>query len=140
MGDKIKEICNVSFNIVDVPKEDRCPMHDWYDALINKTYSQLDLFDVTGMVIQKMFLELAISKSIIFIKDNPFCGQRYEGELMEILSKLDVVYLTYYKDYIQEILSKALVENETYEWLCEEERKKFSKLINAFQKKLIENK
>lgn len=137
MGDKIKEIYNLSFNIVDVPKEDRCPMHDWYNALINKTYSQLDLFDVTRMLIQKMFLELAVSRSIIFIKDNPFCGQRYEGELMEILSKLDVDYLNVYKDNIQEILSKALIENETYEWLCEEEREEFSKLINAFQKRLI---
>lgn len=41
------------------------------------------------------------------------------------------------KDNIQEILSKALIENETYEWLCEEEREEFSKLINAFQKRLI---
>lgn len=135
--DKIKEIYNVSFNIIAVPEKDRCPMHDWYDVLINKTYSQLDLFDVTRMLIQKMFLELEVSKSITFIKDNPFCGQRYEGELMELLSKVDVDYLNVYKDDIQEILSKALIENEAYEWLCEEERDAYSKLINAFQKKLI---
>lgn len=32
------------------------------------------------MVIQKIFLELAILRAIAFITDDLFCGQRYEGE------------------------------------------------------------
>ncbi len=82
---KIKEIYNIEFDLNHVPKKDRCPMHDWYNNLINKTYRQIDLFDVTRMIIQKTFLELAVCKSISFIRDNPFCGQRYEGELLELL-------------------------------------------------------
>lgn len=137
MENKIKDIYNISFDMTDISSEDRCPMHDWYNALINKTYSQLDLFDVTRMLIQKTFLELAVSRAIKFVEDNPFCGQRYEGELMELLSKLDLAYFDNYKDDVQKILSKALMENKTYEWLCEEEREEFSQLINSFQMKLL---
>ena len=112
-------------------------MHDWYEDLLNKTYDKLDLFDVTRMLIQKVFLELAISKSIKFIEENPFCGQRYEGELIELLSRLDLFYFDNYKDNIQRILSKALIENKTYEWMCEEEREEYSKLLNSFQMKFL---
>lgn len=137
MENKIKDIYNISFNTADIPREDRCPMHDWYEALLNKTYDQLDLFDVTRMLIQKVFLELAISKSIKFIEENPFCGQRYEGELIELLSKLDLIYFDNYKDSIQRILSKALIKNKTYEWMCEEEREEYSELLNSFQMKFL---
>ena len=43
---KVKYIYNISFDLADISKEDRCPMHDWYNNLIDKTFNQLDLFDV----------------------------------------------------------------------------------------------
>jgi len=134
----IREIYNISFNITDIPNENRCSMNDWYENLINKTYNQLDLFDVTRMIIQKIFLEMAVSKSVKYINENPFCGQRYEGELIELLFKLDLVHIETYKEDIFQILKKALVKNKTYDWLCEDERMEFSELINSFQKKLQE--
>lgn len=137
MENKISEIYGVSFNIADISSKDKCSMHDWYGVLINKTYDQIDLFDVTRMIIQEMFLELAVPKAIEFIKDNPFCGQRYEGELIELLSKMDLSYFDNYKDDMQKILCKASIENKTYEWLCEEERREFFELINFFQLKLF---
>lgn len=133
---KIKDIYNISFDLADISKEDRCPMHEWYDNLINKTMDQLDLFDVTRMIIQKIILGLAVSKAISFVKENPFCGQRYEGELLELLCKLDKCYLKEHKAEIEEVLKKALNENKVYDWLCEEERKEFSDLVRDFLEKL----
>ncbi|MCX4378487.1 MAG: contact-dependent growth inhibition system immunity protein [Lachnospiraceae bacterium] len=132
MEKKIKDLYNISFNLDDISNEDRCQMHDWYNTLINKTYDQINLFDVTRMLIQKVFMELAVPKSIKFIDYNPFCGQRYEGELMELLSKLNLDYFDHYRDDMLKILSKALFENKTYKWICEEEREEFSKLLNSF--------
>lgn len=136
---KIKDIYNISFDITDISTEDRCPMHDWYNDLINKTYNQLDLFDVTRMLIQKIFLKMALTKSIDFLEENPFIGQRYEGELMELLYKQKMSHLKPYEKSIQSILSNALVKNKTYDWLCEEEREEFSNLIDLFQIKLQKN-
>lgn len=50
---KIKDIYNISFNLADISKEDRCPMHDWYNNLIDKTFNQLDMFDVTSTALLK---------------------------------------------------------------------------------------
>ena len=133
---KIKELYNISFDLTDVPENERYPIHDWYSNLINKTYYQINIFDVTRMIIQKVFMELAVSKAIHFIEKNPFCGQRYEGELLELLNKLDVNYLKEYKLVLNEILSKALDKNKVYEWLCEDERIEFSELVKAFLKKI----
>lgn len=133
---KIKDIYNISFKISDVSKEDRCPMQDWYSNLINKNFHQLDLFDVTRMLIQKMFLELAVLKAISFIRENPFCGQRYESELLELLSKLDRCYLKKYTFELEEILRDAKLKNKEYDWLCKDERKEFSDMISNFFKKL----
>lgn len=60
-------------------------------------------------------------------------GQRYEGELIELLSGLDVILLDDYKNDIQRILSKELIENKTYEWLCEKEREDYFELIKNFK-------
>ena len=139
MENKISELYGISFNISDISSEDECSMHAWYGDLINKTYVQIDLFDVTRMIIQEMFLELAVPKAIEFLKDTPFCGQRYEGELIELLSKMDISYFDNYKDEMQKILCKASGENKTYEWLCEEERREFFELIDSFRLKLFKS-
>ena len=133
---KIKELYNISFDLTDVPENEKYPMHDWYNDLINKTYNQINILDVTRMLIQKVFMELAVSKAIYFIEENSFCGQRYEGELLELLNKLDVNYLREYKLVLNEILLKALDKNRIYEWLCEDERIEFSELLKAFAKKV----
>lgn len=133
---KIKEMYNDLFCIEDILKADRFPMNEWYNELINKNYHQLDLVDVTRMLIQKIYLELAVKKSISLISENPFCGQRYEGELLELLSRLDKSYLNIYKDTIIQILSNALDENKTYDWLREEERIEFEDIVNLFKQKL----
>lgn len=136
MDKKIRDICHVSFDIESVPNEDKVPMHEWYEKLLDKTYDELSMFDVTRMIIQKVFIELAISKALEFVNENPFCGQRYEGELIELLSKMDVIYFSLYKAQIREILLKAMTQNEAYEWLCEEERDDFFDLVEGFYKKI----
>ncbi len=45
---------------------------------------------------------------------------------------LEVGWLKDYKTEIENILEEALVKNQTYDWICEEERKEFSNLIDAF--------
>lgn len=137
MKDKlIKDIYNITFDLSDIPEENKCEMNEWYYKLINKSYEQLDLFDVTRMIIQKLFLELAINKAKIFIAENPFCGERYEGELLELLFEVDDMYLKKHRAFLSKILKKAFEENKTYEWLCEEEREEFNDLILKFTSKI----
>lgn len=136
MGKSIKEMYSISFDLTDIPIEERYPIHNWYNALIDKNFNQLTLFDVTRMLIQKMFLELAVPKAILFLKEDPFCGQRYEGELIEILYNIDVQILSKYIQDFDKIYKIALEANEKHEWLCEEDATDFFDLWDDLLKKL----
>ena len=103
MGNKIRDMYNITFSVADVPSADRSTLHEWYNSVIEKTYDQLNVADVTRMLIQKMFLELAVPKAIELMEENPFCGQRYDGELLELLSNLDANELEAYKYDVKKI-------------------------------------
>lgn len=55
---------------------------------------------------------------------------------MEALYKIEQCYLEKYSIDLRAILSKASVENEDYEWLLEEEREEFGKIVNSFVEKM----
>lgn len=110
------------------------PLQKWYNQLIDKNVSEISVADVLRMIRQNEFVELAISKAILFLNNNPFVGETYEGELLEKLSNIEVYQMRNYLDDLHDILVKAEQENENYEWLIEKERIEFQELI----KKLFE--
>lgn len=137
MGKKIKEVYNISSGITNIPEDNVYSIEKWYSELLNKTYEQLNIFDVTRMLIQKIFLELAVPKAIALIERDPFCGQRYEGELLEVLSWLDIVYIEDYKDVLVKILMEASEKNKHYEWFFEDEREEFNQTIKEFLHRIL---
>lgn len=108
------------------------PLQKWYNELIGKKESEISVADVLRMIRQNEFIELAISKAIVFLKHNPFVGELYEGELLEKVSTIENHLIKNYLDDLRSILVQAQNENETYEWLIEKERDEFQELINNF--------
>ena len=112
------------------------PLQKWYNELIDKSTSEITVSDVLKMVRQKEFIELAVLKSIDLLKCDPLVGELYDGELLEKLYTIDKTDLQEHYYEIQIILSKARVQSDKHEWLCEEEREEFSNLINEFANKI----
>lgn len=54
-------------------------MDEWYNNLINKDITELDIIDLPRMIRQNIFIELAIDKSIEVLKLNPLEGDVYDG-------------------------------------------------------------
>lgn len=125
----IKEIFKDTYESEDIPEKDRCHMHEWYIKLIDKSYDDLTLFDVTRMWTQKVYLELAVEKAKEFLSENSLCGEYYEGNLIERLSKTDVKYLESDRDFYYDIISKATWESDNYDWIDMEDKKEFEKTI-----------
>lgn len=61
--------------------------------------------------------------------ENSFIGDMYEGELLEKLSEVEIRYLIDYIEEIKDILSFALIKNQDYEWIDDDERKEFEDII-----------
>lgn len=58
------------------------PLDEWYNTLINKDITELDISDLCRMIKQNIFIELAIDKAIGFLKLNPLEGDVYDGRVI----------------------------------------------------------
>lgn len=114
------------------------PLQKWYNQLIDKKLIVLEVSDITRMIRQKEFMDMAILKAIDYLKENPFIGEMYDGELLEKISGINVDSLRKYIEEIRSILSNAIEKNEKYPWLLDEERIEFADMIKEFKSK-IEN-
>ncbi|SCP99923.1 contact-dependent growth inhibition system immunity protein [Anaerobium acetethylicum] len=135
MGDeqKIKDIWGCSYIESEV---ELYPLQKWYNQLIDKKVSEIEVSDVLRMIRQNEFIDIAIQRAVKFLKENPFAGEMYEGELLEKMSTLERGALKQYIQELREVLGVALIKNKTYEWLDEEERKDFEKVIGYFLDKI----
>ncbi|KAF5063135.1 CDI immunity protein [anaerobic digester metagenome] len=59
------------------------PLQKWFNQLIDKQVSEIEVPDVLRMIRQNEFMDIAIPKAVEFLKTNPFAGEMYEGELMK---------------------------------------------------------
>lgn len=130
---KIKDIYTCNYIEAD---GEMYPLQKWYNRLLDKRISELEVSDILRMIRQNEFMDIAISKAVSFLKENPFVGDMYEGELLEKLSNVNTDSLTDYIDEIKSILSNALIKNQDYEWLDDEERKEFAEIITKFSDKV----
>lgn len=133
---KIKDIWGCSYIESET---DLYPLQKWYNQLIDKKVSEIEVSDVLRMIRQNEFIDIAIPKAVKFLLENPFAGEMYEGELLEKMSNLERSVLKQYIQVLREVLEVALINNKTYEWLDEEERKDFEKVIEDFLNKIVVN-
>ena len=111
-------------------------LQEWFNQLIDKKLTELEVSDITRMIRQKEFMDSAILKAIDYLKEDPFIGEMYDGELLEHLSSINVDSLTNYIEEIKSILSNATKKNDEYPWLLDEERIEFAEIIKEFRNKI----
>lgn len=76
----------------------------WFNSVIYKNITQITLSDVLRMIRQQLFLEIALEKAIELLKDNPFVGEYYSGELFEHLLKINPRLLKKFDREIKKII------------------------------------
>lgn len=130
----IKELFKCKYEVGD--EKGLYSLQLWYNQLIDKKISEINMPDVLRMLRQNIFIEIAIKKSIKYLMIDPFVGEQYQGELLITLSKLNMSYLYKYKKELKDILKKALVDNGSYGWILEEDRKEFAEVILNFMNKI----
>lgn len=114
------------------------PLQKWYNQLIDKIISEIDISDIPKMIRQNEFLDLAIKRALDFLKVNPLAGYMYEGEILEKLSEVDSCNLVPYSNELKNILLYALEECQKYEWICIEEKEDFEAIIRNITKRILQ--
>lgn len=128
---KIKEYYDCQYD-----KEEAYPLQKWYNQLIDKTKNELTIADVLRMMRQELFVDLAMERAMVFLEDDIFTGEAYEGQLLEGLSRISTSYLTPYSDRLNALLKIALDKSELHEWSYEGEREEFEQIVDSVSKKI----
>jgi len=63
----------------------------WYNDLIDKSYGQLDATDVSKMMHQNILMQVATERAIDLFINDPFCGEFYDGELLDVIISQEVI-------------------------------------------------
>ncbi|ECE6401407.1 hypothetical protein FNJ07_23350 [Salmonella enterica subsp. salamae] len=80
----IKNTYNLSYGDLKV----NSGLIKWYNRLLDKTAVELDEIDISKMIRQDILVDLAIDSAINILKDNPYAGEMYDGDVLNSLNSL----------------------------------------------------
>lgn len=130
---KIKEIYDCQYIVAD---EKLYPLQKWYNQLIDKDINEITIADVSRMMRQKIFVNLAMVKAIEFLQENIFAGELYDGEILDKISELDISFIMPYINDLEKILEIASEESVLHEWSYNGEIEEFKKVIELLLRKI----
>ena len=108
----------------------------WHNEVIKKTPDELSLADISRMIRQKVFLDTAISKAVTILKEDPFSGDMFTGQLLENLLELDSKYYLDYKADLKLVIKEAERSANDYPWGYPKEKDEYLELIKTLKKSL----
>ena len=137
---KIKDIYNITYDPASVSEYDRqrSPMPEWYEKVIYKTIEELTVFDIWRMFIQELFVDTAVKRAIVYLKEDPFCTEINDGDIMRYLSKVDIELVKDFKKELLEIIANARKLKGEYDWISEVDEIQYIAAIDSLEKKLLD--
>lgn len=111
-------------------------MTQWYVDVLNKKQTELTVFDVIRMIIQKTLTEIALERSLEILLDDPIAGSRFDGELLVLISTMEMKYIERHKESVNEIVNSITKEQiSEFEWLSTEAQDRFVNALNDLKRK-----
>lgn len=132
---KLKEIYEYDY----IPDEsDTYPLQEWFNAILEKTEDELTIADVCRMLRQRMCSKCAMKRAVDLLREDPFAGEIYEGQLMSTLYGSKEKYLCLFYADILPILENAEILSLSHKWANEEEKSEYLKIAEAFKQKIAD--
>lgn len=105
------------------------PLGKWFYEMVQKSVDELTLRDVLRMLRQEVFPDIAIPFACTKVLEDPFCGEMYAGEMIDLLTKAfisnpDEKKQVFYTIFVEEIQQKW----ETFEWESDFEKEEYKKI------------
>lgn len=101
---RIKELYGCEY---ECSKEELYPLQKWYNRLIDKSIQEITPEDAAKMLRQEIFPDLAMTKAIEFLQEDPFAGE------------------------LQDVLSDVPQKMAAHEWLYDGEEGEFREIVDA---------
>ncbi|MCM1500922.1 MAG: contact-dependent growth inhibition system immunity protein [Clostridium sp.] len=110
------------------------PLDKWFYEMVQKKINMLTIGDISRMLRQEVYLDIAVPLAEERLLDDPLCGEMYEGEVIVLLTRVlinhpsakeNVFYMTFEK--------RIKYMNETHEWDSNYEKAEYEKIISKFR-------
>ena len=137
---KIKDIYNIRYDPASFSEYDRqtSPMPEWYEKVIYKTIEELTVFDIWRMFMQERFVDTAVKRAIVYLKEDPFCSEIIDGDIMKLVSEVDIELVKDFKEELLGIIVNARKLKDEYDWMTEDDEIRYIAAIDKFEKKLMD--
>lgn len=131
MSDKtVKEIYDLDYD----KNETKSGLINWYNNLLNKIPAEINATDVSKMIRQNILRDFALEGLVHLLVENPFDGEMYDGDLLNLLNSFDKQEIKRTKEYSSLISRFERMEEEinTFDWITEKDRELFESNLNKF--------
>ena len=136
---EIKDIYNITYDPESIPEEHRwAPIPQWYEKVIYKTIEELTVFDIWRMFMQELFVDTAVKRAIVYLKEDPFCTEIIDGDIMKLVSEVDIELVKDFKEELLGIIANARKLKDEYDWMTEDDEIRYTAAIDKFEKKLLD--
>ncbi|MCM1180984.1 MAG: contact-dependent growth inhibition system immunity protein [Clostridium sp.] len=121
-------------NIDTAQLESQSPLGQWFADLVNKQIEELSLLDISRMLRQEVLLDIAMPLTLERLLKNPFEGEMYEGQLLELyircLRKYPIAGERKTYLYLHGIASRNI---DLYDWLDVHSRQEYKKILDELE-------
>jgi len=109
----------------------------WYNQLIDKSYDDLNVVDVSKMIRQDVLKDIAAKRSIDLFFEDPYNGEYDDGGLLNMLASLNIEQINDVDFSKLKILLRDLNQSYSeFEWSAEETKTQFKENIRVLLDKL----
>lgn len=109
------------------------PLDKWFYEMIQKNVNMLTITDISHMLRQEIYLDIAIPLVWEQLFDNPLCGEMYDGQMVELLTRVFInnpglkevdLYTVFEK--------KAWMIYDVYDWDSDYEKEEYRNILLNF--------
>ena len=110
------------------------PLELWFYEMVQKKETELTIRDISHMLCQEVYLDIAIPIAWKRIIDDPFSGEFYDGHMIKLLTRVfaDNPELKQKENYIT-FNKKVKKICEIYEWESDYEKQEYEKILIEFR-------
>lgn len=109
------------------------PLDKWFYEMIQKNVNMLTITDISHMLRQEIYLDIAIPLVWEQLLENPLCGEMYDGQMVELLTRVFInnpglkevdLYTVFEK--------KAWMIYDAYDWDSDYEKEEYRNILLNF--------
>ncbi|MCM1235251.1 MAG: contact-dependent growth inhibition system immunity protein [Ruminococcus flavefaciens] len=137
-GDKVDALFETTIyelkgiKIKDIKQDS--PLDKWFYEMVQKKVNMLTIGDITRMLRQEVYLDIAVPLAEERLLDDPLCGEMYDGEVVDLLTRILIKHPSVKKsDFYMRFEKKVMYMYETYEWDSDYEKTEYEKIISRFR-------